>query len=212
VRTLSTQMRLPDLRLAWLALALLIPARWGWRSLPATLLLLVPVAVEVVALSLIAQEQRYLVWLTAPSAALVPVACARIFERVPRLPVAVRAGAGGLLALVLGARAVPVPRVTPVPPDPRLQLATWARMSLRASDVLVDCGRPAAPAGARAERLAVSAPDRAKSIAAAASRWAPVVVGLAVTVGLVVRRHGAGRAGPVTSSAGESNYRVWRVR
>jgi hypothetical protein len=38
----------------------------------------------------------------------------------------------------------------------------------------------------------VSAPDRAKSIAAAASRWAPVVVGLAVTVGLVVRRQVVG--------------------
>lgn len=139
---LSQTTRIPDARLLWLGLGLLLPAWWGWRStLACVVVFAVPLVGEFVSLSLVGQDKRYLVWLTVPFAAFVPVAVGRMTESLTRLRFPPLGAA--LIALpttaFLVTRIVPIPVLVRAKADDRLTLATWARTTLQGADTMLDC-------------------------------------------------------------------------
>lgn len=126
----------------WLGLLLLLPGRWGRRSVPASLAIAgLPLLATFYSMCLIQVWDRYLAWLAVSVGVLVPVGFARVADLLPRWRVLPAVAALAALAWTLWiwpgtGQALPPPPL----PDQRADIVTWARASLRPEDPILDCG------------------------------------------------------------------------
>jgi len=125
-----------------LGLLLLVPARWGRRSVLASVVTVGgPLAALAYSMCFIQVWDRYLTWLAVPLGVLVPAGLARVFEWIPRLPGRSFLAAVGAFAWALylwpgrGAPLLPPPL-----PDMRAQVREWAWNHLQPEDRVLDCG------------------------------------------------------------------------